>query len=70
MVSSAIEFLIATFELMHSAPERLPHAAAIGVASAVLLLAWGAFVRWNREVEELEPEALAHAKSEDHKVED
>jgi len=69
VVTSAIEFLIGIFEYLHDAPERLPHVAAIGIASAVILVAWGAFVRWNRAAEELEPEALETAKSEDRKVE-
>jgi hypothetical protein len=69
VVASAVEFLVAIFELLHSDRDRLPHAAAIGVGSAALLLAWGAFVRWNRHAEELEPDGLRQAKSEDHKVE-
>ena len=69
VVTSAIECLIGIFEYLHDAPERLPHVAAIGIASAVILVAWGAFVRWNRAAEELEPEALETAKSEDRKVE-
>lgn len=68
VVSSAIEFLIATFELLHKSPANLWHAAAIGITSAVLLLAWSAFVRFNRGVERLEPEALAEVKREDVKV--
>jgi hypothetical protein len=30
--------------------------------------AWGAFVRLNRSVEELEPEGIDEARGEDHKV--
>jgi hypothetical protein len=41
----------------------------IGVAAAGLLIAWGFFLRQNILVEELEPEAMAVVKSEDHKVE-
>jgi hypothetical protein len=41
----------------------------VGVAAAVLLAAWGVFVNLNRTVEELEPEAMEKAKSEDKKVE-
>jgi hypothetical protein len=68
VVGAAVEFLIAVFKLLHDDPSRLPAAGAIGVTAAILLLAWGAFVRWNLAAEKLEPEALAHAKREDHKV--
>lgn len=68
VVSLAIECLVAVFQLMHKAPALLPQAATIGVAAAGLLVAWGFFLRQNKSVEELEPEAMAVAKSEDHKV--
>jgi hypothetical protein len=45
------------------------YAASILVAAGVLLAAWGVFVRLNRYAEELEPEAMAQAKSEDRKLE-
>jgi hypothetical protein len=38
------------------------------VAVGVLLAAWGLFIYLNRSAEELEPEAMADAKREDHKV--
>lgn len=69
VVASAVEFLIAIFELLHGDKERLLHAAAIGVATAALLTAWGVFIRLNRSAEELEPEGLAKAKAEDKNVE-
>jgi len=68
VVSLAIECLVAVFQFTHKDPALLPHAAAIGVAAAVLLSAWGFFVRQNKSVEDLEPEAMAAVKSEDHKV--
>ena len=34
----------------------------------VLLAGWGYFIRCNRDAEELEPEAMAEAKREDHKL--
>lgn len=68
VVSLAIECLVTVFQLTHENPELLPHAAAIGIAAAGLLVAWGFFVRQNKSVEEIEPEALDAAKSEDHKV--
>jgi hypothetical protein len=47
----------------------LPRAGAIGLMAAALLAAWGLFVRWNKSVEEMEPEALERAHQEDEKVE-
>jgi hypothetical protein len=69
VVASGVEFLILTFELGHGDRSRLVQAASLGVATAALLVGWGAFIRWNRSAEELEPDALEKAKSEDHKVE-
>jgi hypothetical protein len=69
VVALSIETLIGVFQFMHDNPSRLPHIAAVGVAAAALLAAWGAFVRLNRSAEELEPEALEYAKSEDREVE-
>jgi len=40
----------------------------VGVAAGVLLAAWGVVIRLNKSEEELEPEAMAQAKSEDEKV--
>ena len=68
IVSLAIESLVATFEFIHDDPGRLPAAAGIAVAAAALLAGWGVFVRMNRSAEELEPEAMARVKSEDHDV--
>jgi hypothetical protein len=68
VVSLAIECLVAVFQLSHKDPTQLPAAATIGVAAGVILVAWGVFLRLNRSVEELEPEAMQEAKDEDHKV--
>lgn len=68
VVALSIECLVTVFELAHEDPSRLPQAAAIGVAAGVLLAAWGVFIKLNKSAEELEPEAMAEAKSEDHKV--
>ncbi len=68
VVALSIECLVTVFEVAHEDPARLPHAAAIGVAAGVLLAAWGVFIRLNKSAEELEPEAMAEAKSEDQKV--
>ena len=68
VVALAIECLVTVFELAHDDPSRLPHGAAIGIAAAALLAAWGVFIKLNKSAEELEPEAMAEAKSEDRKV--
>ena len=69
IVSLSIECLVAVFEFIHDDPARLPQAAGIGAAAALLLAAWGVFVRLNKGAEELEPEAMEDAKSADRKVE-
>jgi hypothetical protein len=69
IVSLAIESLVAVFQFIHDNPSYLPQAAAIGFATAALLAAWGVFVKLNKSAEDLEPEAMEHAKSEDRKVE-
>lgn len=69
VVSLSIEALIAVFQFVHEDPSHLVQAALIAVAAAVLLAAWGVFVKFNRSVEELEPEAMERAKREDDQVE-
>ncbi|WP_413438309.1 hypothetical protein ACFDAU_01490 [Sulfuriferula sp. GW1] len=68
IVALAIEGLVATFKALHENPAQLPYAASLLVAVGVLLAAWGLFVHLNRSAEELEPEAMAEAKREDHKL--
>lgn len=68
VVALAIEGLVATFKALHEDPAQLPYAAGIVVSAGVLLAAWGVFVHLNRSAEELEPEAMADAKREDHKL--
>jgi uncharacterized membrane protein YidH (DUF202 family) len=69
IVSLSIETLITVFRFIHDAPERLPQASMIGFATAALLAAWGVFIWFNRTAEELEPEAMEQAKSEDQALE-
>lgn len=69
VVALSIEALVAVFRFSRDDPSSLPYAAAIGLMAAALLAAWGLFIRLNLGAEELEPEALAAAKREDHKVE-
>jgi hypothetical protein len=68
VVALSIEALVLVFRLGRAAPEQLPFAGLIGFMAATLLAAWGVFVRLNRSVEELEPEAMQEAKEEDSKV--
>lgn len=68
VVAVAVEGLIATFKALREDPSTLPYAAAILIAAGVLLAGWGFFIRCNREAEELEPEAMEEAKSEDKKL--
>ena len=69
VVSLSSECLIWVFQFVHGKPELLPHAASIGVAAAVILAAWGAFVRMNVDAEKLEPHAMHAAQAEDKTVE-
>jgi putative Mn2+ efflux pump MntP len=69
VVALSIETLVAVFEFSRSEPSHLPYAAAIGIAAAALLAAWGLFIKLNRAAEELEPEAMEKAKEEDAVVE-
>lgn len=68
VVSLAVEFLVLTFELIHSDPSKLPQAAALGFGAAALLVGWAFFVRSNAAAEALEPEAMEEVKREDEQV--
>ena len=69
VVALSIETVVLVFRFSQDEPEHLPYAASVGVAAALLLVAWGVFVRLNRAAEELEPEAMQAAKREDRKIE-
>jgi hypothetical protein len=68
VVALAIEGLVATFRALHEDPAQLPYAASILLSVGLLLAGWGVFVRLNRYAEDLEPEAMEAAKSEDRKL--
>jgi len=68
VIALAVEGLVATFKALHDDLSQLPYAASIVVSVAVLLIGWGAFIWFNRAAEELEPEAMKEAKSEDKKL--
>ncbi|BEP33376.1 hypothetical protein GmRootV59_03500 [Variovorax sp. V59] len=67
VVAVAVEGLVATFKA-REAPELMLHGAAMLGAVGLLMAGWGLFIRLNRYAEELEPEAMAEAKSEDRKL--
>jgi hypothetical protein len=69
VVALSIETVVLVFRLSQDAPEMLPYAASVGAAAALLLAAWGVFIRLNRSAEDLEPEAMQAAKREDRKIE-
>ena len=69
VVALSLETMVLVFRVSKDAPEQLPYVAAVGVAAALLLVAWGVFIRLNRSAEELEPEAMQAAKREDRKIE-
>jgi hypothetical protein len=68
IVSLAVEGLVGTFRAIHEDMTQLVYAGAALIATAALLAGWGVFVHLNRSAEELEPDAMAQAKREDHKV--
>jgi hypothetical protein len=70
IVSLSIESLVAVFQFLHDKPEQLPQASTIAIGAAALLAAWGVFIKLNKSAEELEPEAMEDAKSEDQVVEE
>jgi hypothetical protein len=67
VVALVVEGLVATMKALHQDMARLPYAAASLAGAAVLLAAWGVFVRLNAATEQLEPEAMDQAKEEDRK---
>lgn len=69
VVSLSVEGLIATFKALREDPSHLLYSSSLLVSVGVLLAGWGAFVWLNRVAEELEPEAMEQAKSEDEKLE-
>lgn len=69
VVAVAIEGLVATFKAIRENIALLPNAAMLLAAVGLLLAGWGVFIRFNRDAEELEPEAMKQAKLEDRKLE-
>lgn len=68
VVALTIEGLVATFKALHEDLSTLVYAAMLLGSCALLLAAWGVFIRLNRSAEELEPEAMEEAKKEDRKL--
>ena len=67
VVALSIEALIATFKGQEE-PGNLIYSAALMAGVGIMLFGWGMFVHLNRSAEELEPEAMHEAKSEDQDV--
>lgn len=67
VVALAIEALIATFKGQEE-PDNLIYSAALMAGVGIMLFGWGMFVHLNRSAEELEPEAMQDAKSEDDEM--
>ena len=67
-IALAVESLVATMKALREDMTMLPHAAASVVGVALLLAAWGYFIKANRSAEDIEPEAMAQAKKEDRKL--
>jgi len=68
VVALSIEALVATFRAAHEEAAQILYAAAMVVGIGALLAGWGLFVWMNKAAEELEPEAMQEAKSEDKKL--
>lgn len=68
VIALAIEGLIGTFKSLRENPSDLLYSALVLLAVGAMLAGWGYFIRCNRDAEELEPEAMQQAKSEDHKL--
>jgi uncharacterized membrane protein YczE len=67
VVAVALEALVVMFKAREN-PDLMLNAAAVLCAVGVVLAGWGVFVYFNRFAEELEPEAMKDAKSEDGKL--
>jgi hypothetical protein len=68
VVALVIEGLVGTFKALHENLAQLVYPAMLLIASALLLAAWGVFIRLNRYAEELEPRKMEEAKQEDEKL--
>ena len=68
VIALTVEGLIGTFKALRTDPSELYYVAALLASVGFLLMSWGVFVWCNRSAEELEPEAMEQAKSEDRKL--
>jgi hypothetical protein len=68
VVALAVEGLIAAFKAIHEDMQMLYQASAVIASVGFILAGWGIFIRLNVAAEELEPEAMQQAKSEDRKL--
>src|SRR3569833_2488407 len=68
VVALAFEGLVATFKALHAEMNQLLYASLLLFSVGIILIGWGVFIRFNRLAEELDPEAMEQAKSEDRKL--
>ena len=68
VVALTVEGLIGTFKALRDDVSDLVYVAGLLASVGFLIASWGAFVWFNRAAEELEPEAMEQAKSEDRKL--
>jgi hypothetical protein len=68
VVATGIEMLVIIVKSIQANLAGVVYAAWLGMAIAALLIAWGAFIWFNRSAEEIEPEAMHEAKREDEKL--
>ncbi len=69
VVALAVEALITTFKAAED-HELMVYASMLIAAVGTLLAGWGVFIHLNTSAEQLEPEAMEDAKSEDTKVQE
>ena len=62
-IALAVEALVGTMKALHDDMTLLPHAAASIAGVALLIAAWGYFIRANRVAEDIEPEAMARPRA-------
>ena len=68
VVALVIEGLVASIKALHEDLAMLVPAAWLLCGSGILLAGWGVFIRFNRDAEDVEPEAMEEAKEEDRKL--
>ena len=68
VVALVIEGLVATMKALHEDLSMLVPTSLLLLSCGALLAGWGLFIRFNRDAEDVEPEAMQEAKEEDEKL--